>query len=251
MTVGQADEGVSGALGQSQPREGFLRRMQLAFLADPDAAAVVAGTRGKLLVAAVKLFASRGYDACSMRDLAKAVGLGAPALYNYYSSKTDILVAAVDYTLSDFYVAVLGNHKANEPRELLFEILRRHAIYGTSHRTMAKACDSILNPDFMKRVMPERDRRRVVQAMQEYIAILAELLEQVVGSSGDVDPIVRARSVHAIVDRASAWYEPSCGLTSAQVADQCCALINDMITPSRSVQTTSKSRRATAKAVAA
>lgn len=44
-----------------------------------------------VLNAACELFAEHGYQATSMRDIANAVGVRAPSLYNHVSAKQDIL----------------------------------------------------------------------------------------------------------------------------------------------------------------
>lgn len=52
--------------------------------------------REVLLEAACELFAERGYRATSMKDLADALGVRAPSLYNHVSAKQDILYAIMD-----------------------------------------------------------------------------------------------------------------------------------------------------------
>jgi AcrR family transcriptional regulator len=52
-------------------------------------------TRGRLVDAAVDLFSAQGYDATSMRAIAEKVGVTKPALYHYFASKDDLLLAAV------------------------------------------------------------------------------------------------------------------------------------------------------------
>jgi AcrR family transcriptional regulator len=51
-------------------------------------------TAGRILDAAEALFAERGYAATTLRDVAAAVGLRIPSLYNHFPSK-DALYAAV------------------------------------------------------------------------------------------------------------------------------------------------------------
>lgn len=53
-------------------------------------------TRERLLRAAVRLFASSGYRGVSMRDLADAVGITPPALYNHFPGKEALYQAAVE-----------------------------------------------------------------------------------------------------------------------------------------------------------
>lgn len=50
---------------------------------------------GRILAAASKLFAAKGYRGTDMGDIAKAMGLARNSLYRYYSSKDHILVAVL------------------------------------------------------------------------------------------------------------------------------------------------------------
>ena len=52
-------------------------------------------TRSSILSAAVSLFSQRGYDGVSMKKIAQAVNISAPALYNHFKDKQSIYNAAV------------------------------------------------------------------------------------------------------------------------------------------------------------
>ncbi len=52
--------------------------------------------RERILAAARKLVATRGYDALTMRDLAVAARVSVPTLYNLFGSKDAILVAEIE-----------------------------------------------------------------------------------------------------------------------------------------------------------
>ena len=47
-------------------------------------------TKERILTEAVKLFAKEGYEAVTVDQIAKAVGIKAPSLYKHYKSKRDI-----------------------------------------------------------------------------------------------------------------------------------------------------------------
>jgi AcrR family transcriptional regulator len=183
------------------------------------------GTGQRLLGAAINLFASRGYNACSMREVAKAVNIGAPAIYNYYASKTDILVASLDFVLSTFYRAILKNPLPQNPEGALFAILRRHVLFGISNRTFARAADVLLNKELMVRELPTSHTYRYSAAMDEYRKILEELIREVVGGEPVIGFALQAFLVHEMVDRAGEWYEPEGPLNPADVADQCCEAV--------------------------
>lgn len=53
-------------------------------------------TKDKLLEVAVELFATRGFDATSIRDIAKAMGMSISSIYHYYGNKEGILIALIE-----------------------------------------------------------------------------------------------------------------------------------------------------------
>ena len=55
-------------------------------------------TKQKILDKALELFASKGYDSVSVGEIARAVGIKAPSLYNHYESKKAIFDAIVEAT---------------------------------------------------------------------------------------------------------------------------------------------------------
>jgi len=60
-------------------------------------------TRSRIIEAAVGLFAERGYEGASTRDIATAAGVNAPALQYYFDNKKGVYVACVDYILTHIW----------------------------------------------------------------------------------------------------------------------------------------------------
>lgn len=60
-------------------------------------------TRGRIIEAAVGLFAERGFEGASTRDIATAAGVNAPALQYYFDNKEGVYVACVDYILTHIW----------------------------------------------------------------------------------------------------------------------------------------------------
>ncbi len=59
-------------------------------------------TKQKILEKALELFSSYGYDSVSVGEIAKAVGIKAPSLYNHYPSKQSIFDAIVEATAAQY-----------------------------------------------------------------------------------------------------------------------------------------------------
>ena len=211
-------------------RHPYLERFDLDGLRSGEPVNTDHGTRTRLLESAISLFASQGFNACSMREIAKAVNIGAPAIYNYYASKTDILIAALDSVLCTFYSDIFEHPIPAKPEAALNCILRRHVLFGIAHRTFARAADSLLNPELMLRELPESHRYRYFSAMKVYQVILRELIEAVVGADTGLDLDLQAFLVHEIVDRAGEWYEPDSAMEPQDLADQCCQAVRRMLT---------------------
>ncbi|OBF86091.1 TetR family transcriptional regulator [Mycobacterium sp. 852002-51163_SCH5372311] len=79
-------------------------------------AAGAVGGRDRLLAAALKLFAEKGYAAASVADIQRASGLapGSGALYKHFASKRELLEAAVEYRI-DSIVSAREQYDAEEP----------------------------------------------------------------------------------------------------------------------------------------
>lgn len=54
-------------------------------------------TKQRILDTALRLFSERGYDAVGVGEIAEAVGIKAPSLYNHFGSKREIFDGIVEY----------------------------------------------------------------------------------------------------------------------------------------------------------
>ena len=63
-------------------------------------------TAQRLLDAAEIQFAARGYEASSLREIARQAGIREPGLYNYFSGKESLYEAVLDRALTPMVVAL-------------------------------------------------------------------------------------------------------------------------------------------------
>lgn len=68
-----------------------------------------AGKKHALIVAALKLFASKGYDATTTREIAASAGCAEGLIHRYFSGKAGLLPALMEYRVSQ-EVADLAHH---------------------------------------------------------------------------------------------------------------------------------------------
>ncbi|MDR7866630.1 MAG: helix-turn-helix domain-containing protein [Sporomusaceae bacterium] len=60
------------------------------------------GKKGDLLKTSLELFATRGYDAVSVRDIAKAAGISEAALYKHFTGKEDMALFIFGGIISEY-----------------------------------------------------------------------------------------------------------------------------------------------------
>ena len=59
-------------------------------------------TKQRILDKALELFSARGYDSVSVGEIAEAVGIKAPSLYNHFPGKQAIFDAIVESTAAQY-----------------------------------------------------------------------------------------------------------------------------------------------------
>lgn len=107
-------------------------------------------TKQLILEQALALFSAHGYDAVTVGDIARAVGIKAPSLYNHFPGKQAIFDALVDATAAQ-YEADTGRidiHVQNVQKDIpiftaitadaLFEKVRQIFTYSLHDETIAR-----------------------------------------------------------------------------------------------------------------
>ncbi|SFO48165.1 transcriptional regulator, TetR family [Pseudonocardia ammonioxydans] len=130
-----------------------------------------ASRREALLGAAVHLFARRGYPSVSLDDIGAATGIAGPSVYNHFTSKNEVLDAALNRGNEALW---LGLHTAlSDARDARDALTRLAQDYTTF---------ALANPDLVGILISETvhlpaDRQQVLRrAQNDYLAEWAALL---------------------------------------------------------------------------
>jgi AcrR family transcriptional regulator len=128
-------------------------------------------TRDRILDAAEALFADRGFEGTTLRDVAMRVGIRTPSLYNHFASKEAL------------YAAVL--ERGVEPLlELLEELLRSDAAARADSRAVIERALALLarRPNLPRLVVHEAlaGGHRLGPILQRYVGPLFARAQQVV-----------------------------------------------------------------------
>ncbi len=79
-------------------------------------------TAARILDAAEAVFAERGFEAASLREIARRAGLQQPGLYNHFESKRDLYAAVLDRALTPMAAAMAAHMREARPRQALAKL---------------------------------------------------------------------------------------------------------------------------------
>jgi len=92
-----------------------------------------------ILQAAVRLFARKGYEATSTREIVEAAGVTKPMIYYYFKNKEGLYEAVLTRFLSQFSTRLRAVvDEPREPRDYLTEVVWAHLDYFSENRDFAK-----------------------------------------------------------------------------------------------------------------
>lgn len=159
-------------------------------------------TKQKIIETALTLFSERGYDAVSVGEIAEAVGIKAPSLYNHYPSKQAIFDAIVETTALQ-YEKDTGRIDIHVQRaaadipmlmtigeEELFEKVRQIFDYSLHNDNIRKFRKMITIEQFRSPSLGELYTRRFSERLVDYHAeIFRSLIAAGVIYGGDADAL--------------------------------------------------------------
>lgn len=93
---------------------------------DPAREALTEARRAQILEAAIQVFAEKGFHRATVRDVARTAGVADGTIYNYFKSKSDLLMAMVAQMaeLNQFSSQATGLSGESTPEQLMYFILR-------------------------------------------------------------------------------------------------------------------------------
>lgn len=113
---------------------------------------------------AVKLFASKGFFATTVKDIANEVSMAQGLVYHYYKSKDDIYLEVISNALDMMSEAVEGLKKSNQPADEkirdaireLFQTIQTSDTFNQTVKILTSARNSTAIPEKAKGVLDEK-----------------------------------------------------------------------------------------------
>jgi AcrR family transcriptional regulator len=188
-------------------------------------------TPARLIRAAIELFGRRGFEATSTREIARAVGIKAPSVYNHFNSKEELFAEAMISVLSEFLDEVL---EPVDPRdsdlEQLMGIVRRHVLYELDPMSLARTTDLLLEAERLGGYLSDDMRERIRAAQRRLYETVRDVAARaIVQRQSTIDHSVLAFAIITMCDRVGTWFEPRHRLTPEQAAEHMCTLVRNML----------------------
>lgn len=188
-------------------------------------------TRERLLEAAIELFGSRGFEATSMRDIASEVGIKAPAVYNHYRSKEELLAEAIKQALGAFNEAfVTADIPSASPIERLENAITIHITYQINHSRIAQANDRLLVSGVLNHLDPSV-RHHVKGMMRQHLDRLTNIVESIrsPATTSHQEARLTALAIITMCDNVLNWYRPSGPYTPEKICKHFFMLAQNML----------------------
>ena len=139
-------------------------------------------TKQKILDKALELFSTQGYDSVSVGEIAKAVGIKAPSLYNHFPSKQAIFDAIMESTAAQYEADTdqINIHVQNAAQDIpvfteitanvLFEKVRQIFEYSLHNETISRFRRMMTIEQFRSPELAALYSKRYVERVLDYHA---------------------------------------------------------------------------------
>jgi TetR/AcrR family transcriptional regulator, cholesterol catabolism regulator len=172
--------------------------------------------RSEMYRTIAQLFRDRGFDATSVSDIARALGLTKAGLYHHFDSKEALLFEIMMFGLDKVRDEVILPVRAiGDPEERLRQLITRHARITTrGHGAVAHLQDEI-------RALPPPSRKQVEHRMRVYFDLVRGTLDELhaAGRLADVDRTVATFSLIGMILWLPRWFRQDGRLTQDHVAE--------------------------------
>lgn len=157
-----------------------------------------------LLNVAAELFAERGYDRTSMRDIAASAGLQPGSIYHYFSSKEDLFITVHREGLTSVREMVqIAAQQGSDPWDSLTRAFSVHigCMVGEGsdlQRLTGHGLAMTGNQDILEKIRPQRDA---------YEAVMSELIDKL-PLKQEVDRSMLRLTLLGATNWVYLWYRP-------------------------------------------
>ena len=177
----------------------------------------------QILTEACRLFATRGFDGVSVRDIAQECGISKATLYHHFPDKDAILRPLVMGITRSLHQRVLGAIRPEaDPADKLRTFMTESARFFEEYRWAFIVSSTVFWTD------PQaRQRRQRIEWRDRHEALLRGILEEGVrsGAFRIADTGMAGRLVLGALNWMPKWYDPKGPLPASAIAEQFCGML--------------------------
>lgn len=168
--------------------------------------------------AALEEILAVGYHGTSMREISKRCGLSVPGIYNYFTSKQDILMTIYQVTMDDLEQrtrGALAEGARRDPVTVFTLLVENLALYHTHRRELG-----FIGASEMRSLTPE-NRQTIANKRNWQQAVVDEKVLAAVraGSFRVRNPEDAARAVVSMCTALPTWWRPGGRMSPEEVAN--------------------------------
>ncbi|MFN2151764.1 MAG: TetR/AcrR family transcriptional regulator [Anaerolineales bacterium] len=155
--------------------------------------------RKEIFDASVHLFLDKGFNETSMREIAKAAGVGKSTLYDYFNSKDEILISYFEDEIQKITArAQQINQQDLSVSEKLRQIMEMHLAYLVDNRLL------YLKLTVEAQRLALGSQQQIQVARHAYQDMLRSLIEEGIqkGEFREINPLFAARSIFTLLSTA-------------------------------------------------
>lgn len=175
------------------------------------------GTERLLRSHGIKLIAKHGFEAMSLRMLAKEVGIQAGSLYNYISNKQEFLYTLMSAVIEDLNLEMAAAmEKLSDPREKLCAFIRVHIDFHTRRK------DEVFVGNMELRSLDGDNLKAILNLRRNYELQLDRILAE--GLAAGVfhcrNPKITRLAMIAMLTQVANWYDKRGPNTIAELTQE-------------------------------
>ncbi|WP_235737611.1 TetR family transcriptional regulator [Nocardioides alcanivorans] len=183
-----------------------------------------------VLAAAVRLVVRRGYAATTMREIAQEAGLSVAGVYHHYPHKQDLLVAALDLTMTELHERVAAaREEGSSPAERFALMVEALALFHAHRPDLAFIGASEMRSFEEPHLTRVRKERNALQHLIDEQALAA--IDD--GSFTVDDPLPALRAVSTMCTSLPQWFRADGSLSADDIAREFSRLAVSMLGGSR------------------
>ena len=177
--------------------------------------------RQRILDTAAQLFARNGFHNTAIADVAKECGISKSLLYHYFTSKEEILFAAMEDHVLLLRETGKGIVEGKGSAREKFQAITRAFLDIYKN---AQARHAVLLGEL--KALDPKQQRRIVKTQREVVGIFNELIAEMMQGAAEARSLrtVLTMLFLGMINWTHTWYDPNGALKPADLADLAAAI---------------------------